>query len=114
MKSLNNVQLIGNLCHDPESKESNGNLVVRFSVATSEEMLDKATAKKEKITEWHRIVCFNKLAEIAKSYLKKGSRVYLSGKIKTSKWQNQNNEEKQITEIIAHDVIMLTPKVAEA
>jgi single-strand DNA-binding protein len=110
MKSLNNVQLIGHLGHDPETKEINGKMVSVFSIATSEEWLDKATTKKCTNTEWHKIVCFSKLADIVNRYLKQGARIYLSGKLKTSKWQDKNNETRHTTEIIAEELIMLDNK----
>lgn len=113
MKSLNSVQLIGHFGGDPETKELNGKMVSKFSVATSEEWVDKATSEKQSSAEWHRIVCFNKLADIVNRYLKKGSRVYLSGRIKTSKWQDKNNESRYTTEIIADELIMLDAKEAD-
>lgn len=111
MKSLNSVQLIGNIGNDPEVKELNGKMVSKFSVATSEEWIDKATSEKQSSTEWHKVVCFNKLAEIVSTYLKKGARVYLSGRIKTSKWQDKNNEDRYTTEVLADELIMLDRKV---
>lgn len=113
MKSLNLVQLIGNLGSDPESKEHDGKVVSKFSIATSEEWTDKATQEKHSNTEWHRIVCFSKLAEIVKSYLKKGAKVYVLGRIKTSKWQDKNNETRYTTEVIADELIMLDSKTSE-
>ena len=113
MKSLNQVQLIGHLGNDPEVKEANGKIISKFSVATSEEWLDKATSEKQRNTEWHTVVCFNKLADIVNRYLKKGARVYLSGKLKTSKWQDKNNENRFTTEVIAEELIMLDSKTSE-
>jgi single-strand DNA-binding protein len=110
MKSLNHTQLIGHLGCDPEFKENNGKMVAKFSVATGEEWLDKVSAEKVKNTEWHKVVCFNKLAEIVAKYLKKGSKVYVSGKLKTSTWQDQQNEKKSSTEIIVDDLMMLDGK----
>ena len=113
MKSLNHVQLIGHLNADPECKESNGKTVAKFSIATGNEWLDKSTDEKQKTTEWHKVVCFNQLAAIVNCYLKKGARVYISGKLKTSKWQGKNNESKSITEIIANELVMLDRKSSE-
>ena len=110
MKSLNNVQLIGHVGCDPEFKESGGALISKFSLATEDEWTDKETNERQKNTEWHRIVCFKKLAEISKELLKKGSRVYIVGKIKTSKWQDKENENRYSTEIIAEKIIMLDSK----
>jgi single-strand DNA-binding protein len=113
MKSLNLVQMIGNLGADPEFKEHNGVMICKFSVATSEEWVDKVTAEKNTKSEWHKVVCFNKLAEITNKYLKKGSRIYLSGKIRISKWQDKNNETRCLTEIIADELIMLSHKLED-
>lgn len=113
MKSLNKVQLIGNVGLDPESKEHEGKMVSKFSVATSEEWLGKNTTEKKTHTEWHKVVCFSKLAEIVNRYLKKGARIYISGKLKTSQWQDKNNENRYTTEIIADELIMLDSKSSE-
>lgn len=110
MKSLNSVQLIGNVGMEPEMKETNGKKISKFSLATSEYWLDKTTAEKHNHTEWHKIVCFNKLAEIVHQHVKKGARVYLSGKIKTSKYQDKNNEDRYTTEVIVDELIMLDNK----
>lgn len=107
MKSLNNVQIIGNLGAEPETKDLDGKVFTKFSVATGEEWLDKNTMEKKTNTEWHRVTCFGKLAQLASDHLKKGMRVYVSGKLKTSKWQDKENKAHQITEIIADDFIML-------
>src|SRR3990167_4627154 len=98
MKSLNTVKLIGHLGSDPEIKEYDGKAVSKFSIATGEEWIDKATNEKRGCTEWHKVVCFNKLANITKDYLKKGTRVYVAGKLRTSKWQDKNNENHYTTE----------------
>jgi single-strand DNA-binding protein len=113
MKSLNQVQLIGHLGADPEHQENNGIAVCKFSVATADEWLDKLTAERLSRSEWHRIVCFNKLAGIVNQYLKKGMRVYISGKLKTNKWQDKNNESRFTTEIVADELIMLDSKSQE-
>lgn len=102
MSSLNKVQIIGNLGKDPEARAmSNGNEVVNLTVATSESWTDKATGEKKEKSEWHRVVIFNPhLAKIAKSYLKKGSKVYLEGQLQTRKWTDQAGAEKYSTEIV--------------
>lgn len=110
MRSLNHVQLIGHLGADPESQSKDNLGVTKFSVATSESWLDKTTGERRVTTEWHRIVCFSKLAELVKNHL--GSKVYVSGKLKTSKWQDKHNETRYTTEVIADDLIMLDPKPA--
>lgn len=110
MKSLNLVQLIGHLGGDPEVKELNGKVVSKFAIATGEEWIDKVTNEKRGGTEWHKVVCFNKLAEIVRDYLKKGTRVYVSGKQKTTKWQDKNNENHYTTEVIVDELIMLDSK----
>lgn len=102
MSSLNKVQIIGNLGKDPEARSlSNGNEVVNLTVATSESWTDKSTGEKKEKSEWHRIVIFNQhLAKVAKSYLKKGSKVYLEGQLQTRKWTDQAGVEKYSTEIV--------------
>jgi single-strand DNA-binding protein len=114
MKSLNNVELIGHLGSDPECKEHDGKMVAKFSLATGEEWLDKLSKEKQTATEWHKVVCFNKLAEIVKKHLKKGERIYISGKLKTSRWQDKNNEARSITEIIADELILLSNKASDS
>jgi single-strand DNA-binding protein len=110
MKSLNKVQLLGNLGADPEYKEHEGTMVSKFSLATVEERLGKSAIEKQINTQWHKVVCFNKLAEIVNKYLKKGDRIYISGKLKTSKWQDKNNENRFTTEVIADELLMLSNK----
>ncbi len=113
MKSLNQVQLIGNVGTDPARTEHNGVIISKFSVATGEEWLDKSTTKKVTNSEWHKVICFNKLAGIVKNYIKKGSKVYVSGKLKTSTWKDKNNENRSTTEIIVDELIMLDRKPNE-
>jgi single-strand DNA-binding protein len=113
MKSLNSVQLIGHLGSDPECKEHDTKMVAKFSLATGEEWIDKSSDEKQTTTEWHKVVCFNKLAEIVKNHLKKGERIYISGKLKTSRWQDKNNETRSITEIVADELIMLSHKAGD-
>lgn len=101
MASVNKVILIGNLGKDPETRYlPSGDAVTNFSIATTETWKDKNGEKKE-ATEWHRVGCFGKIAEIAGEYLKKGSSVYIEGKIKTRKWQTKEGEDRYSTEIVA-------------
>jgi single-strand DNA-binding protein len=99
--SVNKVILVGNLGADPESRSfSNGGEVVNLSVATSESWKDRDGNKQER-TEWHRVVIFNEnLGKVAKSYLRKGSKVYLEGQIQTRKWQDNNGQDKYSTEVV--------------
>jgi single-strand DNA-binding protein len=108
MASLNKVLLIGNLGRDPETRYlPSGGAVCNFSIATSERFTDKSGQKQER-TEWHNIVMYGKLAEIAQQYLKKGSNVYIEGRIQTSKWQDkQTGQDKYRTEIVADQMQML-------
>jgi len=102
MRGVNKVILVGTLGRDPEVKYSaNGNAIANISVATSEQWNDKASGQKQEKTEWHRVVIFGKLAEIAGQYLTKGSQVYLEGKLQTRKWQDQNSgQDRYSTEVV--------------
>jgi single-strand DNA-binding protein len=101
MRGVNKVILVGTLGQDPDVKyAANGNAIANLSVATSEEWNDKATGQKQQKTEWHRVSIFGKLAEIAGQYLKKGSQVYLEGKLQTRKWQDQNGQDRYTTEVV--------------
>lgn len=101
MRGVNKVILVGTLGADPEVKyAANGNAIANLSVATSEEWNDKNTGQKQQKTEWHRVSIFGKLAEIAGQYLKKGSQVYLEGKLQTRKWQDQNGQDRYTTEVV--------------
>ena len=106
---INKVILIGNVGKDPELRHlKNGNAVTALNIATSETWKDKATGDKQQKIEWHRVVIFQKLAEIAATYLKKGSKVYIEGKIQTRKWKDKvSGEERTITEILCNDLQML-------
>ena len=107
-KGINKVILIGNCGQDPEVKYSqNGSAIVNLSVATSDSWKDKQTGQMQDRTEWHRVVFFNRLAEIAGEYLKKGSKVYIEGKLQTRKWQDQNGQDRYTTEIVANEMQML-------
>ncbi len=110
MASLNKVLLIGNLGRDPEVRyTASGDAMCSFSIATSENWKDKSGAKQES-TCWHNIVMYRKLAEIAGQYLKKGSSVYLEGKIQTRKWQDKEGKDRYTTEVIADQMKMLGGK----
>ena len=108
MRGVNKVIIIGNLGADPEARQfSNGGSVTNISVATSEQWTDKQSGEKREATEWHRIALFNRLGEIAAQYLRKGSKVYIEGKLKTRKWQDKDGVERYTTEIIANELQML-------
>ncbi len=107
-RGVNKAILVGTLGRDPEVKyTAGGSAVVNVSVATNESWKDKNTGENVEKTEWHRIVIFGKLAEIAAQYLKKGSQVYFEGKIQTRKWQDQNGQDRYTTEIVANEMQML-------
>ena len=107
-RGINKVILIGNLGNDPETRYMpNGNAVTNVSLATSETWKDKQTGQQQERTEWHRVVFFNKLAEIAGEYLKKGSKVYVEGSLRTRKWQGQDGTDRYTTEIVANEMQML-------
>lgn len=107
MASVNKVILAGNLGRDPETRNMpDGGAVTNVSIATSETWKDKGGEKQEK-TEWHRVVFFAKLAEVAGQYLKKGSQVYVEGRLQTRKWQNKDGVDQYTTEIIADRMQML-------
>lgn len=108
MRGINKVIIIGNLGADPETRQfSNGGSVTNISVATSEQWTDKQTGEKREATEWHRISLFNRLGEIAAQYLRKGSKVYIEGSLRTRKWQDQNGQDRYTTEIRADQMQML-------
>lgn len=107
-RGINKVILIGNLGRDPDVRYSQqGNAVCSLSIATSESWKDKNTGEQVEKTEWHRVILFRRLAEIAGEYLKKGSKVYIEGKLQTRKWQTDNGEDRYTTEIVAHEMQML-------
>ncbi|ENX49073.1 hypothetical protein F943_01466 [Acinetobacter ursingii NIPH 706] len=108
MKGVNKVILVGSLGADPQSKSfPNGGSVCNFSIATSEKWKDKQSGQWNESTEWHRIVVKNRLGEIAQQYLKKGSKVYIEGKLRTRTWKDQNNQEHYTTEVQADQMQML-------
>ncbi len=107
-RGVNKVILIGNLGKDPEVRYSpSGSAVTNITVATSETWKDKNTGEQKEKTEWHRVVFFNRLAEIAGEYLKKGSKVYIEGRLQTRKWQDQSGNDRYTTEIVANEMQML-------
>jgi len=107
MASINKVILIGNLGRDPEVRfMPNGDAVCNFSIATSDTWKDKSGEKQSK-TEWHNIVMYRRLAEIAGEYLKKGSSVYLEGSLQTRKWQTKEGQDRTTTEVVAREMTML-------
>ena len=107
-RGINKVILIGNIGQDPEVKYMpSGGAVTNVSVATSETWKDKNTGQPQERTEWHRVVFFNRLGEIAGEYLKKGSKVYIEGSVRTRKWQAQDGSDRYTTEIVASEMQML-------
>lgn len=100
-RGVNRVTILGNLGNDPEVKyTASGSAIANLTVATSESWNDKATGEKKEITEWHRIVLFGKLAEVAGEYLRKGSQVYIEGQLRTRKWTDNAGVEKYTTEVV--------------
>ena len=107
-RGVNKVILVGNLGKDPEVRYMpNGNAVANITLATSETWKDKQTGEQQEKTEWHRVVMFRRLGEIAGEYLKKGSQVYIDGKLQTRKWQDNAGNDRYTTEIIADEMQML-------
>lgn len=110
-RGINKVIIIGNLGNDPETRYMpSGGAVTNITIATSETWKDKQTGQPQERTEWHRVVFFNRLAEIAGEYLKKGSKCYIEGSLRTRKWQDQSGQDKYTTEIIANEMQMMDSK----
>lgn len=110
-RGINKVILVGNVGVDPDVRYlPNGNAVTTLSIATSESWKDKQTGEKQERTEWHRVVCFNRLGEIAGEYVRKGSKLYVEGSLRTRKWQDQQGQDRYTTEIVANDIQMLDSK----
>lgn len=110
-RGINKVILVGNIGGDPEVRYMpNGNAVATISVATSETWKDKETGNKQERTEWHRVVCFNRLGEIVGEYVRKGSKLYVEGSLRTRKWQDPQGQDRYTTEIVASDIQMLDGK----
>jgi single-strand DNA-binding protein len=111
MASVNKVILVGNLGRDPETRYMpDGGAVTNVSVATTDTWKDKASGEKQERTEWHRVVFYQRLAEIAGEYLKKGAQIYVEGSIRTRKWQDKEGNERYTTEIIGDRMQMLGSK----
>lgn len=111
MRGVNKVILVGLVGKDPETKTfPNGGSLTQFSIATTEKWIDKNSGERKEQTEWHRIACNNKLAEIVAQYVKKGSKVYIEGRLKTRQWTDQSGVERYTTEISANEVQMLDSK----
>ena len=112
-RGVNKVILIGNLGKDPETKSlPSGSAVCNVTVATTDGWKDKQTGEKKEHTEWHNVVFFDRLAEIAGQYLKKGSKVYIEGSLRTRKWQDKEGKDRYTTEVRANDMQMLDSKGA--
>ena len=113
-RGINKVIIVGNLGADPDSRAMpSGNAVTNISVATSESWNDRDTGEKQEKTEWHRVVFFNRLAEIAAQYLKKGSQVYVEGKLQTRKWEDKEGNERWTTEVVANQMQMLGDRMSK-
>lgn len=107
-RGVNKIILIGNLGADPETRyTASGAAVTNIRLATSETWRDKQSGEQQERTEWHRVVFFNRLAEIAGEYLRKGRQVYIEGSVRTRKWQDQNGQDRYTTEVVANEMQML-------
>jgi single-strand DNA-binding protein len=107
-RGINKVILIGNLGDDPKiNHTASGATIANISIATSESWKDKQTGERQERTEWHRVVFFNRLAEIVEQYLRKGQRVYVEGSLRTRKWQDDSGQDRYSTEIVANEMQML-------
>lgn len=114
-RGVNKVILIGNLGQDPEVRVMpSGGSVANISVATSESWTDRNSGQRQERTEWHRVVFFNRLAEIVGQYLRKGSKIYVEGSIRTRKWQGQDGQDRYTTEIVANEMQMLDSRGGDA
>jgi single-strand DNA-binding protein len=113
-RGVNKVILVGNLGADPETRyTASGSAVTNIRIATSESWKDKQTGENQERTEWHRIVFFSRLAEIAGEYLRKGSQVYIEGSLRTRKWQDQSGADRYSTEVVANEMQMLGSRGGE-
>tara|TARA_B100001123_G_C14889059_1_gene859117 strand:+ start:42 stop:494 length:453 start_codon:yes stop_codon:yes gene_type:complete len=107
-RGINKVILIGNLGNDPDIRyTASGSAVANISLATAESWRDKATGEQQERTEWHKIVFFGRLAEIVGEYLKKGSQIYIEGRLQTRKWEDKEGKDRWTTEIVANEMQML-------
>jgi len=113
-RGINKVILVGNLGADPETRyTASGAAITNVRLATSESWRDKQSGETQERTEWHRVVFFNRLAEIAGEYLRKGSQVYIEGSLRTRKWQGQDGQDRYTTEIVANEMQMLGGRGSE-
>nr|WP_298416070.1 single-stranded DNA-binding protein [uncultured Halomonas sp.] len=113
-RGVNKVILIGNLGQDPDVRFlPSGNPVANLRIATTDSWTDKQSGQRQERTEWHSVVLFNKLAEIAQQYVKKGSRIYIEGRLQTRKWQGQDGQDRYSTEIVGNDMQMLDSRGAQ-
>lgn len=109
--SVNKVILIGNLGKDPEVRRlENGAVVANFSIATSETYVDRTTGERKDNTDWHNVVVWRGLAEVVEKYVKKGTKVYVEGKLKTRSWTDQQGATRYTTEVVADELTILTPR----
>jgi single-strand DNA-binding protein len=107
-RGINKVILVGNLGADPETRyTASGSAITNIRIATTEAWKDKTSGEQQERTEWHRVVFFNRLAEIAGEYLRKGSQVYVEGTLRTRKWQDQGGQDRYTTEVVANEMQML-------
>lgn len=107
-KGINKVIIVGNLGRDPEVRYTPGGMAIaNITVATTDSWKDKSSGERQEKTEWHRVVMFNRLGEIAGEYLKKGSQVYIEGRLQTRKWQDKDGQDRYTTEIVANEMQML-------
>jgi single-strand DNA-binding protein len=114
-RGINKVILIGNLGNEPDTRATQqGSMVTNLSVATDESYKDRQTGQVVPRTEWHRVVLFNRLAEIAKEYLHKGSKVYIEGRLQTRKWQGQDGQDRYTTEIVGSELQMLDSRQGQS
>ena len=114
-RGVNKVILIGSLGKDPEIRHmQNGNAVANVTIATSESWKDKSSGETQERTEWHRVVFFRRLAEVVGEWVKKGSKIYVEGRLQTRKWQDQNGQDRYTTEIVADQMQMLDSKQSKA
>ena len=113
-RGINKVILIGNLGQDPEVRfTQGGTAVANLNIATSDSWLDRNSGQRQERTEWHRVILFKKTAEIAQQYLKKGSKVYIEGRLQTRKWQDQGGQDRYTTEVVANDMQMLDGRTGD-
>ena len=114
-RGINKVIVLGNLGSDPDARYMpNGNAVTNISVATTRAWKNKESGEKQEETEWHRVVFFGRLAEIVSEYLKKGSQVYVEGRLQTRKWEDKEGNDRWTTEIVANDMQMLGERISSS